>query len=144
MDCPVCLNKKSSRFLIELECHHKLCLSCAQSWLIKHPTCPCCRARTFYFMKSTRSLYHAHVTIRQADYLWNDMMQTYQGYVPINMFMNFIDTFFNSEENRTVWYRAPLIEYKKNFKLICLNHVNILTLDERNQHIYFTFMKSFP
>lgn len=145
MECPVCYNKKSSKFLVELECHHKLCHSCAYHWLLKNPTCPCCRQQSWYFTKPTRSLSHAHLTVKQAEYLWKEIRGTYNGSIPTNIFMEFVHHFFlSSEKNRAIWHRPQLVHYKNHFKFICQRAVPFDRLNEREREIYVDFLKSTP
>lgn len=144
MDCPICLNKKSSTFLVELECHHKLCRSCAVQWLIKNPTCPCCRQLTYYFSKSTRSLRRAHSIVKEANHLWTNIVEMYNGHIPVNIFAEFIRYFFLDEKNRSIWYRPEMTMYKKYFKNMSNNVVGNRDIYDRSYGIMLDFLHSFP
>ena len=41
-ECPVCLGEQDTS--LKLPCGHKLCSSCASSWLARNASCPLCRA----------------------------------------------------------------------------------------------------
>ncbi len=144
MECPICLNKKSSKFLVELECHHKLCHSCATHWLLKTPTCPYCRRKSLYFCKDTRSRSQANVLVQEASHLWKYIRRTYGNTIPSDIFFEFIRYFFLQENNRWIWYRPHLVRFKKQFKNICRVHPRKETLSPLNQRILSEFLQSSP
>lgn len=142
MECPICLNKKSMKFLVELECHHKLCHTCAVEWLLKNPTCPCCRQTTKYFCKSTRSRLQARALVQDASSIWTQIRMLYGTAVPTDVFFEYIRYFFLQSPNRGLWYRPHLIRFKKQFMTICRSHPTNDHLAPHNKKILDEFLQS--
>lgn len=141
MDCPICLNKKSSKFLVELECHHKLCHSCAYSWLIKNPTCPCCRQKSWYFIKHTRSLATARTLVHDSQTMWREIRTIYQHDIPCDVFLEYIRYFFLLDKHKDIWYRPQLVAWKDYYKEICRLYIHSHRLSSKNRAIYDEFMR---
>lgn len=140
MSCPICLNNKSSRYMITLECHHKICIQCSIEWLIKNPTCPLCRKDTIHFCRQTRSYYKAIQLYESTTETWNilfeclDGLQRFVGRLNesrnevlfsfLKVFISFIEHYFLKSENYSLWYRPEMKQFKKSIFDICIDILN--------------------
>ena len=136
MECPVCYRKPSSG-MFHLECGHRMCVTCAISWLLKNPTCPMCRGRCLLFCKRTRSQSKAYEIMTEALAMWHNLRHQHNSEIPMREFCLYIDTYFMNANHRKLWYRPELVDYKRQFKVLCnsaivagiLNHATIPEID---------------
>lgn len=106
MECPVCLNKKGSKYMFNLECNHKLCIPCSIQWLatVKHQmTCPLCRNPTEIFEKHTRSNKESHILCIDAIHTYRIYIEIYNSQIPMHVFTNYITYFFIKHKH--LWFR---------------------------------------
>lgn len=154
MECPVCLTKKGSKYIFNLECNHKLCIPCAIKWLeMDHQpmTCPLCRNETKIFEKHTRSDLKTFIICRDATLTFNCYKEIYNYKIPLDVFTKYLDYFFI--KYKQLWFRPrPTTRpFLNEIKQICIDGIlyfnNIIdwyknyNADQYAQLYYYEYQK---
>jgi len=132
--------------MMTLECGHRICIHCSIGWLLKTPTCPCCRHVSCLFSKNTRSKTDALTLLKCTHYDWITTCDVYDGYPPLDVFFEFICIHFLCPKQRPLWYRPELSEYKQYFRRVLLNqpHHFYTSMTYNDFHVLDSFLDLFP
>lgn len=123
MECPICYQKKSSKYTFRLECGHTICVSCTIKWILTNSCCPCCRQKSFLFFRNTRSQKRAYEIYFETNITWiflrDYFSEMYSIETFIHMFLQLLERFILKEDRRQLWYRPEMKRLLADLNAVC-------------------------
>uniref|UniRef100_A0A6C0CYY5 RING-type domain-containing protein n=1 Tax=viral metagenome TaxID=1070528 RepID=A0A6C0CYY5_9ZZZZ len=137
-ECPICIENKSHRSILHMECRHDICIDCASKWLPIHSSCPLCRQMNECFSLSTRSKKKAAALLF--------VVRAYVDSIDFNNFhieefVEFVDSFILPHHH--CWYRPRMIVFIRQLQLVVSKHSMDMSryLNKKQKEVLIQFLR---